>query len=169
MKKILLTQGKVALVDDEDFKILSSFKWCAAKAYRTYYAVSRIYLGNDKCKTISMHRVIMGAPNGVVINHWDHDGLNNTRQNLILATNQENGQYRQKNLTQKGKPTSSQYKGVSYDESRNKWYAKICFNGENKNLGRFNDEIDAAFAYDKAALIYFDEFAKINFPRKINE
>lgn len=97
MKEISLTQGKVAIVDDEDFEYLNRWKWHARKNGQTWYALrskSWRIQGKRYGITIPMHRVIMGAPEGRVIDHLNRDGLDNRRSNLRVTTFEENARNR---------------------------------------------------------------------------
>ena len=91
MKEIKLTQGKVALVDDEDFKWLSYFKWFAHKYSNNRHRVIAYYkVARRKYASLYMHRLIMNAPDGLEIDHIDHNPLNNQKSNLRLVTHTEN-------------------------------------------------------------------------------
>jgi hypothetical protein len=160
MKQILLTQGKFAMVDDEDFDCLSQFKWSASKDNGTYYALST-ELDGCKRKRVIMHRFILGLKrhDGIITDHIDGNGLNNTRANLRTCT------YRQNQFNRKAQGITSRYKGVSYESKRMKWVAHGRINGRSTNLGRYNLEIAAALRYDEFARKYHGEFAKLNFPR----
>jgi len=114
-KLIPLTQGKFAIVDAEDYEWLNQYKWHTDKAQNTYYAVSQ-----KNRKTIKMHRLITGAPKGLFVDHRDHNGFNNRRDNLRLCTNQENQQNKQPMC---GK--TSKYKGVHRCKTRKIFRAKI--------------------------------------------
>lgn len=159
MKEIKLSQfgknkGKyVALVDDEDFEGLNSFKWYAMEGGKTFYAVRRIMF-NGKRRGILMHCEIM---NGKGIDHIDHDGMNNQKSNLRFCTQRENmmNQRKQEN-------TSSIYKGVCFFKRTGKWMAHITINGKNIHLGYFETEIEAAKAYNDKAIELFGEFANLN-------
>jgi len=161
MKEIILTQGKVALVDDEDFEELSKHKWHAYKSNNTFYALrNSYYVENKKRHTIQMHRVILGLKDlSVKCDHIDHNGLNNQRYNLRPSTNAQNC----KNQIPK-KGFSSKYKGVCWCNKRIKWRANIRVNDKQVHIGYFNNEIEAAKAYDKMAKLHFGEFAYFNFP-----
>lgn len=109
-----------------------------------------------------MHRMILDAKPGQLIDHKDGDGLNNTRANLRIATPSNNNQ---NSKPQKG--GSSAYKGVSWFKRYKKWQVIITVNGRNKSLGYFIHEIEAAKAYDEAAIREFGEFARPNFPESV--
>lgn len=138
MKEILLTQGKVALVDDEDYEELNKFKWYANELRKTHYAM-RHMKGSHKT-IILMHRVIMNCPNGMFIDHIDHNGLNNQKSNLRIVTNRQNIQNH--NIIK-----SSKYVGVSLDKYSKKWIASIRINKKTKYIGGFDNELDAHKAY----------------------
>ncbi len=154
--EIELTQGKVAIVDDEDFKLVSDYKWHVFQSKHDWYAKAHIKK-NNKRTSLQMHRLIMDVPQDIQIDHIDHNGLNNRRSNLRFATNQQNNFNRNTHIG-----SSSKYKGVSWDKSAEKWRAQIAINGKNNWLGCFSKEKDAAQAYNKAALKLFGEFAYLN-------
>lgn len=157
MKSIPLTQGKFAIVDDQDYGFLMQWKWCARhdKKSDTWYAVSRIS-GNQRM--VPMHRLIMNAPEGMEVDHRDNNGLHNWRGNLRICTGAQNKYNRR---PQKANPTG--YKGVYLFEGKS-WRAKIGFNKKQIHLGTFPTAEAAARAYDAAASKYFGEFAWLNFP-----
>lgn len=160
MKEIPLTKDKIALVDDEDFEYLNQWKWHARyKKGGSYYASRKEYKTQE---TIQMHRVILELKpykvSKLMVDHKDGNGLNNQRYNIRPATNAENNQNRASR-----KNSSSQYKGVCWDKERNKWVAIIGFNGKHKKLGRFDNEEEAAKAYDNVAKELHGKFAKLNF------
>lgn len=139
MKEINLTQGKVALVDDEDFEELSQYKWFAQKAVNTFYA-ERVDMTTGKPKKIKMHREIMKTHKGMETDHIDHNGLNNCKSNLRNVTHRQNGQNR-------GEDKSSKYAGVSWHKVSMKWSARIRINKKRKYLGYFDTELEAHHAY----------------------
>jgi hypothetical protein len=161
MKKIPLTQGQFALVDDWNYDWLNQFKWCAKKDYKngTFYAIrnSSRKENNGKQKQIFMHRVIMKTPEGMDCDHKNHNGCNDQEYNLRNCTHQQNQQNRKKE-----KDCSSEHKGVTWDKKRQKWKAQIKFNGKSIHLGMFTSEIEAAMAYNKAAKELFKEFVCLN-------
>lgn len=144
----------VAIVDDEDFELVSKYKWQAAPFGRTWSAHRT---GWPK-STIFMHRVIMNAPDGFEVDHIDGNGLNNTKENLRICTHAENTKNQKLRIDSK-----SGYKGVDWHIYIKKWRARIRVNYEEVSLGYFDSAIDAAEAYDRAAREYFGEFAKTNF------
>lgn len=155
-KKIPLTQGKFAIVDDEDYEWLNQYKWCALKNGNTWYAVRAIRTRGKKSLE-HMHRIIIGAPEDIQTDHANHNGLDNRKANLRLATNAQN-QFNSR--PQVG--TLSLYKGVT--KKGRSWSAGITRGGEHYRLGSYGSEEDAARAYDHAAVRMFGKFACLNFP-----
>ncbi|MFA5934997.1 MAG: AP2 domain-containing protein [Candidatus Paceibacterota bacterium] len=155
MKEILLTQGKVALVDDEDFKRLNRYKWYAAKMGDTFYALRAIIVNKKQI----IHRMHWSIMKGKGVDHIYHNGLDNQKDNLRFCTKSQNGMNRKPNRNSK-----SPYKGAQWDKVQNKWRCAIVVNKKSIYLGVYVNDIDAAKAYDKAAKKYFGEFAYINFP-----
>jgi len=153
MKEIPLTQGKVALVDDEDYERVSGYKWHAFHAGRTWYARR----GNGGPL---MHRMILRlAKSTPSIDHINHNGLDNRRENLRICSQKDNLGNRRKTLS----PTSSQYKGVSWFSRSGRWCARIGPNSKSGSfIGYFDDEADAARAYNEAARKRWGEFALLN-------
>lgn len=154
MKTIPLTRGKIALVDDLDFEELSKYKWHAVWDGYNWYAAH-----GHKC--IKMHRVILGlkSGDGKLTDHKNSNSLDNRRCNLRFCTNAEN--LRNSN---KYKGNTSGFKGVSWHKLIRKWLSRLCYNYKIIHLGYFDSKIEAAYAYDRAAIKYFGEFAKLNFP-----
>ena len=155
-RRIPLTQGKFACVDPQDYPALARYKWCAAKQGNSWYAVR-----TDGRRQLRMHRVIMNAPPGMVVDHIDHDGLNNVRRKLRVCTPQQNA--RNQRPQQGG---SSQYIGVCWLRQEQKWWARIQDNGRQRSLGLFDSEREAAKVRDAAAIAQHGEFASLNFPQR---
>lgn len=156
MKTIPLTQGKVAIVDDEDFEWLSKWNWCCQKNRNCIYA-KRAFWKNKKRRCIWMHREIIDAQKGKVVNHIDFNGLNNQKKNLQLCTCRENNRWRRKM-----RGCTSRYKGVSWSTKDNVWVSIIHVDDTVYYLGGFKKEEDAAIAYNRAAIRYFGDFAFLN-------
>jgi len=124
MKEIKLTQGQVALVDDEDFIKLSKYSWYAYRQRNTFYAQT-YYKGHGR--TLLMHRLITNAPDDMQVDHINHDGLDNRRENLRIVTHRGN----QQNRINKN-PLG--YLGVR-KISKNRYEARIRINGKQISLG----------------------------------
>lgn len=165
MKKIQLGHQKNAareysLVDDEDFEKFNQYMWCVFnKKSELKYAARNIYSeATKKWKVIFLHREIMKTPKGFVVDHINHDGLDNRKENLRNCTTAEN--LRNARRTE---DNTSGYKGVCWNKLRKKWYAYACVSGKRIHLGCFFDKEKAARAYDDAAKKYYKEFASLNF------
>ena len=149
MKEIGLTQGKVALVDDEDYEWLKQYKWCCASGKGLVYATRQ-----SRGKSVFMHRIILNTPQGMHTDHINHDGLDNRRCNLRICTNsqnQANGNIRKDNTTGR--------KGTTWDKNKRKYLARIKFHGRYAHIGYFDKIEDAANAYNAKAKELFGEFA----------
>lgn len=155
-RRIKLTQGKFAIVDVEDYRMLIQYDWCAANNLCTFYAMRK-----ENRKNIKMHRQIMNPPPYLFVDHINHNGLDNRKANLRIVTPAQNSRNRVKGKNKK----SSKYKGVCLDKETNKWRSAIRFNRKPIHLGYFESEEDAAKAYDEAAEKLFGEFASLNFPQ----
>ena len=163
MAEIELTQGKIAIVDEEDFERLSKYKWCTRKGGNTFYAIRWGPRVDGKRRVILMHREILGLkPGDPDVDHRDGNGLNNQKKNLRIATKSQNAMNQQKTRG------TSRFKGVYWHKPSKKWRARICVNGEQKQLGHFMDEEEAARAYDEKAREIFGEFAKTNFGGEVD-
>ncbi len=162
MKTIQLTRGKVALIDDEDYEAFSAFTWHASTTGWTFYARRNIETASSpqRQRTVRMHRELVGAPRGVVVDHIDGNGLNNQRANLRVASHRQNLNNRGKNAN-----NTSGYKGVSINKKTGLWVAQITEESRRVNLGYFKDPASAARAYDAAARLHHGEFARLNFPQ----
>lgn len=159
MRRISLTRRQFAIVDDEDFEWLNQWKWYAQKR-KDGFAAARVSSRTDGHKTILMHRVIVDAPLGKLVDHINHETLDNRRFNLRVCTHAQNC-YNQ--ISIKGK---SQFKGVQWNKRKSRWQAFIKKHYKLYLVGSFQDEQEAAFAYDKAAKEMFGDFAYFNFPEQ---
>jgi hypothetical protein len=143
MKEIQLTQGKVAIVDDDDFEWLARQKW--------HYAHG--YAANSKFEY--MHRIILPCPGDMQVDHKNHDGLDNRRCNIRICTASQN-------IANNRKPThgiTSIYKGVHFEKFTKKWRAQIMHSGKSISLGRFETQDDAHNAYIRASREIYKDFS----------
>jgi hypothetical protein len=180
-RRIALTQGRFALIDQRDYQHLSKYKWrlCRTKGKNALYAERSIRLPGGKYSRILMHRQIMEKvllasstqnsnlktqnyhryqSDGYVIDHINGSGLDNRRANLRLATVAQNAWNSKKRNPRSG------YKGVFFAADKGLWRAAIVCHGRRIHLGYFKDKIAAAKTYDAAAMKYYKEFARPNFP-----
>ena len=159
MKRIPLTKGQFALVDDQDYQWLNQWRWRYHKSTngKTGYAFRNERIGPGKRRHVSMHRLIMGAGEKQEVDHVDTNGINNQRSNLRVCTRTQN----RSNLSAYRTNTSG-FKGVSWDKGARKWAARIAAKGRRIHLGLFTNKIEAAHAYNQAALRYHGEFAHLN-------
>lgn len=155
--KITLTKGLVATVDPEDYEWLRGFRWHATTSRGKTYAATTV-----NGKSVSMHRMIMNPPPGMQVDHKSKDRLNNRRDNLRLATARQNRHNTGPSRKRKGRPKSSQFVGVT--RHGDKWKVKIKHEGVEHFLGYFDDEIEAALAWDAKAKELRGDFAYLNFP-----
>jgi hypothetical protein len=162
VKEIKLTQGKFALVDDEDYDELNKHKWCAWKnSDGTFYAVRRTKDKNRKIGIARMHREILNAPKDKHVDHRNHDGLDNRKCNIRICTRSENLRNCKIHKT-----NTSGLMGVSLDYNTNRWRADISKNNKQIFLGCFDDKDEAGRAYDMKAIELSGEFAILNFPEE---
>ncbi len=154
--EIPLTQGKTALIDIEDFDLISQWKWrlVSGRGNRTNYAKRTLSVKGKK-KVVLMHRFILNAPKGIQVDHINGNGLDNRKSNLRLATASQNSINRiSKNRTG--------YRGVK--SAKGKYTARITCKGKVYFLGIFSSAEAAAQAYDKKAIELHGDFAVLNFP-----
>ena len=156
MKTIQLTQGFVALVDDEDFSETSKYEW---SVNGRGYAQRNQQQPDGAWRPVLLHRELLGLGPKEQADHANGNRLDCRRSNIRRATNAQNNANRAK------KPgCSSCFKGVSWYKQSGKWRACIKTGGRNRALGHFVREDHAAYAYDLAAVQTFGEFAFTNFP-----
>lgn len=159
MKEIVVNSKKhgvkTILIDDADFEIIKHMNWYVYKHRNTFYAATNIKLESGKRTKITMHRIIIKTK--LECDHIDHNGLNNQRSNLRTATRSQNG-----SNTTTWKNGTSKYLGVCLPNGKKKYMAQIKKKGVRVHLGNFENEIEAALAYNKAAKEIHGEFANLN-------
>ncbi|MCG7852853.1 MAG: HNH endonuclease, partial [Methanosarcinaceae archaeon] len=160
-RRIRFSGPRYAKVDPEDYERLAGYEWFCAKRRGNFYGARMGAIGESgKRGIVYMHREVIEVGKGMVADHVNHDGADNRKANLRAATRGENGC----NKRMRRVAGTSKYKGVMFKKSRGKWVARIGVGGRQIHLGYFEDEIDAAKAYDNAARKYHGEFAALNFP-----
>jgi hypothetical protein len=151
-KSIPLSQGKFAIIDDDDFEYINKWKWQYEK--NLGYAT-----GIVEGKRVRMHCIIVHTPKGMETDHANLDRLDNRKENLRVCSHSEN-----KMNVDKPSNNTSGYKGVDFQKYCKKWRAKIKVRGCFYHLGYFDSPVEAAHAYDEFAKKNCGEFAKLNFP-----
>lgn len=153
-KTIILPTGHICLISAKDYDWALQFKWYVNKAVDGRMYVCRY--ANDK--RIYMHRELTECPPHMVVDHKDCNTFNNTRTNLRVCCQRSN----MRNRTTCNK---TGFKGVTYDARYKRYQARITVERDSElHLGYYPSADDAALAYDKAALVFFGEFAWLNFP-----
>ena len=142
-------EGKKFYVDKDDYEqYVKGYSFTMNnKGYVTYSSVK------DGLHSKLLHRIIMGEPEDMFVDHIDHNPLNNCRNNLRICTIQQN----QMNLS-KRKDNKSGIIGVSWDKAREKWVAQIRLNNKHIHLGRFDNFEEACKARKDAEIKYYGEY-----------
>lgn len=133
MKEIILTKGFVAIVDDEDFEELNKVNWCVTSHG---YANRAIRLPSGKQRKITMHRVIMNPPDGLTVDHINHNRLDNRRENLRIVRMRINQANRKEETF-----------GTHWHKKKKRWCCKTSENGKQIHLGYFDTKEEGQQAY----------------------
>jgi hypothetical protein len=155
--EIDLGRGYVAVIDDEDADLVIGFKWYPMKAEGKVYAAGWKHMPPGRF-FVHLHRLIADAQPGEIIDHADRDPLNCRRSNLRRVTRQQNSF----NSSPQRKQGTSKYKGVFLCRRTGRFRARIALNRKRTYLGYFDNEEDAARAYNAKAIELFGEFAYLN-------
>jgi hypothetical protein len=159
-RRIYLGEGEWTIVEPQDYYWLNSFKWMVYGNRNKFYVVRNKIVAPNTTRSVYMHRLMMNPPPGLLVDHRNGDSLDNRRANLRLATCSQNVQ----NSPKRNIKTTSRFIGVYLEKERGLWVVRITHQGKKIWLGRFDNEIEAAKAYDEAARKYHGEFARLNFP-----
>jgi hypothetical protein len=152
--EIIISDGTSVIVDAEDYDWLINWKW---SAHGEGYAMRGEHIGNRKYKYFTMHREIIGAKKGDIVDHVNGNKLDNRKENLRIANRSQNA------TNSKHRKNKSGYRGVCMDKRRGLWKSEIRVgDGKRKFLGYYEAKIEAAKAYNDAATKYHGEFAKLN-------
>jgi hypothetical protein len=166
-RRIDLGEGVWTILDQTDYYRFGNIKWCLGRHKTKLYATGGIRNKKGGARTVYLHREIMKPPKRRVVDHRNGDSLDNRRANLRLATHAQNMQNRRKTKSK----TSSRFIGVLFEKRYRCWVVKIWHKGKLIWLGSFKSEVEAAKAYDRAAIKLRGDFARTNFPREtyVNE
>lgn len=159
---IPLSRGQFAMVDAGDYEWLMRWKWSALWSAKTksYSVVRNEWDNGTIVARIIMARAIVGATGPELVDHRNHDTLDNRRHNLRIATYTQNNC----NKGKENRPARSRYKGVSWHAQSKKWRARVVVNGKEHSLGLFHTEEEAAIARDEKAIELHGEFVYVNIP-----
>jgi hypothetical protein len=160
-RRIPLTQGKFAIVDPDDYHRLRKYKWQLQRSPSNFYA-KRAIRERSKYILVLMHREILKVADNLVVDHINHNGLDTRKANLRPATQLQNTW---NNLRRRGK---NRFRGVFWDKGEKKWQARLAYDYKKIHLGFFDDDVEAAKAYDEAAKKLRGEFAVLNFDENKN-
>jgi hypothetical protein len=152
VRMIPLADGGYAYVDAADYDWLNQWTWCLFNGYAGRW---------ENGKVILMHRQILQPPPGKVVDHADGSKINNCRCNIRIATRVQNGRNQRKHYR-----SGSAFKCVYYCRHKHKWYVRCQYGDKRYRFGPFDTEEEAARAYDRQAVAWFGEFARLNFPRE---
>jgi len=151
MPEIPIIGGNSTIVSEEDYEYLIQFRWFLVEGYAKRSL-------NNKHSALHKEVAMRIGMKGSQIDHRDRDRLNNQRENLRPATTSQN----QMNQAAHVDKTYSEFKGVTYNRQKNKWVARIMRQKVRYHLGYFDTDVQAAKAFNLAAIKYHGEFAVLN-------
>lgn len=149
---IPLTKGESTKIDTEDLNRITRYKWYFDRGY-----ARRRFECNGVQRCMHMHREILQAPDGFEVDHINGDTLDNRKANLRLVTRRENQFNSSSHMG-----STSKFKGVFWYKHLQRWRVRLCIDRKSKHIGYFDDEVEAAKAYNVAALNIYGEYAKLN-------
>ena len=163
MKKIPLTQGFYATVDDEDFERINRYKWYAYKSNNTIYARRNVRTGSKRQTAIQMHRDVMGCTAGdkKIVDHKNFNGLDNRKENLQVVSINVNIHRRNKQAN-----NHTGYIGLSWKPKKKTWEAWVTINKRKIYCGCHKNPMVAAKMRDKVVLDFYHDNAILNFPKE---
>ena len=138
-----------AMIDLEDVDKIKSYRWGFAQGYAY----------NGKCK-LYLHRLVMDCPDDMVVDHINHNTLDNRKCNLRVCTQKQNSM----NMSKQKINCSSQYKNIYWNKQISRWVVQITVNGKKKHIGSYTNEIEASIEADRAMLLYQGLYANLNHP-----
>lgn len=162
--RIPLLHGLETIIEAADWPLVSGYRWVAAERPKQpgeYNVIGHVPESGAQGRNVMLHRLIMGVGPRQIVDHINHDSLDNRRSNLRLATNQQNSFN-----SRLSKRNTSGYKGVAWKARDQKWRARIRNGIKEIHIGTFDTAEEAAHAYDRAARELHGEFAAVNFPRE---
>lgn len=156
MRRIKLSNcNEFTLVDEDDFKKYGHLKWClSSKGYVTRKQWNKKIKVDEE---IRMHRVILSAKKGTIVDHVNRNKLDNRKSNLRLVS-----EHQSKWNVGIGSRNKTGFKGVSFEKSRGVYRASIMLKGKQNFIGRFPCKIQAAKEYNKFAKKLFGKYAVLN-------
>lgn len=155
-----ISKGMKTLIDKDVYEKLkreNQLKWCAQKVGSRFYVSKNI----GRHGKIYLHRLIMSAPQGMVVDHIDGNPLNNVKSNLRVCYARDNA--RNQVLRQTRLLNDFPFKGIVMARHARTWAAQIQFGGQHVRLGSYETAADAAKVYDIVSVLLFGEFARPNF------
>jgi hypothetical protein len=151
--------NQVVLIDDEDAALISRLSIGLSKSPHTFY----VWYSKGPERG-AIHRLIMGKPKGMLVDHKNGNGLDNRKQNLRVSTRQQNAFNRHAHISK-----ITKFKGIKWSTTRKMWSAQITVSGKNTHGGEFFCEVNAAIAYNELAKKHHGDFCKLNTITKEDE
>lgn len=150
---VKLGSGEEAIVDVDALPRMARFSWQALRTASNVYVTGNSYVSDGPRYCVNLHRLVMGYPKGLEVDHINRNGLDNRRCNLRVCTRQENA---------RNVPRRANAKGVKFDKRTGKFVARINVNRKHHHLGVFTTQEEAKRAYDEAAMRFHGAFARTN-------